>query len=115
MIQFAYSGLYLDLPQSSLKSGANVIQYRLNSRCNQRWKLIKCRDNNAYSIISVRSKMCLSVKNDREKGGTPVVQDNPCNSDGQKWILTHQGLSLYIIESKIKKGLYLGMYNNSMD
>ena len=59
--------------------------------------------------------MCLTVKGDKAKGGTTVVQDNPSNALGQQWLLTHQGLSLYIVESKLKKGLYLGVYNNSMD
>lgn len=74
LIQFAYSGLYLDIPGSSLKSGCNIIQFRLNSRCNQRWKLTKIRQTTDYMITSVRSKMCLTVKGGKSKAGTVVVQ-----------------------------------------
>ena len=41
--------------------------------------------------------MCLTVKGDKAKGGALIVQDTPSNALGQQWILTHQGLSLYII------------------
>ena len=98
-----------------MKQGAGVIQYQLNSRCNQRWILKQGKEKDTYFVFSVRSKMCLTVKGDRAKGGSSVVQDSPSNAIGQQWLLHHQGLSLYIIESKLKKGLYLGMYNNSMD
>lgn len=72
-------------------------------------------DEDSYMIISVRSKMCLTVKGDKAQGGTPVIQDTPSNALGQQWLLAHQGLSLYIIQSKLKKGLYLGIHRNSMD
>ena len=105
----------MDLAGASLKPGSDVIQYRLHSRCNQRWMLEKNRDGDAYMIISVRSKMCLTIKGDKSKGGAPIVQDSPSNALGQQWILSHQGLSLYIIESKLKKGLFLGVRYNSME
>ena len=33
----------------------------------------------------------------------------------QMWKLKHEGLSLYVIESKVKEGLYLGMTRHSMN
>ena len=66
-------------------------------------------------IVSMRSKMCLTVKEGSDRKGTPIVQDSPINSHSQQWKLVPQGLSLYIIESKVKKGCYLGMYHNSWD
>lgn len=41
LIQFAYSGLYMDVPGSSIKAGVAICQYSMNARCNQRWKLMK--------------------------------------------------------------------------
>ena len=87
-----------------------MIQYKLNSRCNQRWKLTRIRGSQDYMIISVRSKMCLSVKGGKDKKKTAIVQESPKNDcPGQLWELKHQGLSLYIIASKVKAGLFLGV------
>lgn len=41
LIQFAYSGLFLDIPGSSIKAGQQICQYPLNARCNQRWKVVR--------------------------------------------------------------------------
>lgn len=77
LVQFAYSGLYLDVPGSSLRAGTTLIQYRLNSRCNQRWRFLKIKETKDYMIVSVRSKMCLTVKGAKAKAGTEIVQDLP--------------------------------------
>ena len=87
MIQFAYSGLFLDVPGSSTKSGEKIIQYHLNARCNQRWKVVKLAENK-FIIISVRSQKCLMVHKEKQKAGTEIVQmdlqkDNPA----QLWSL----------------------------
>jgi len=63
LIQFAYSGLYMTLPGSSMVLGMEIRQFPLSGRCNQRWKLVKAEEGEGYLIVSTRSKMCLSVKN----------------------------------------------------
>jgi len=60
--------------------------------------------------------MCLSVKGGKEKKNTPIVQEPQKNDyPGQLWTLIHQGLSLYIIASKVKPGLFLGVEGNEMN
>ena len=51
-----------------------MLQFTQNSRCNQRWKFQKMRDGENYMIVSVRSKMCLSVKGRKDRTGTEIVQ-----------------------------------------
>jgi hypothetical protein len=56
------------------------------------------------------------VYKEKEKAGTEIVQDNIFNENkAQIWKLHHQGGNLYIIESCLKDGLYMGIRNNSMD
>lgn len=60
--------------------------------------------------------MCLTIKGNKEKPGTDIIQEPLENSnDGQLWKLHHQGRSLYIIQSKLKEDLFLGVKNNSMN
>lgn len=102
MIQFAYSGLFLDVPGSSTRSGEKIIQYHLNARCNQRWRVVKL-GTNKYIIISVRSQKCLMVHKEKQKAGTEIVQmDLQKDSPAQLWSLHHQGGSLYIIKSHLR-------------
>lgn len=69
-----------------------------------------------YMIVSVRSQKCLSVHKEKDKAGTEVVQEDICNEKkAQLWALHPQGGTLYIIESLIRKGLFLGIKGNSMD
>jgi hypothetical protein len=115
MIQFAYSGLFLDVPGSSTKGGQVISQYPLNARCNQRWKVVKLGPNK-FMIVSVRSQKCLTVQKEKDRAGTPVVQmDILKNNHAQLWGLHHQGGSLYIIKSHLREGLFLGIKANSMD
>jgi hypothetical protein len=87
MIQFAYSGLFLDVPGSSTKSGEKIIQYHLNARCNQRWRVVKLGENK-YIVISVRSQKCLMVHKEKLKAGTEIVQmDLQKDSPAQLWSL----------------------------
>jgi hypothetical protein len=76
---------------------------------------VQARNTNDYMIVSVRSKMCLTVKGGKDSRGTPVIQDTPTNSEAQQWTLIHQSMSLYIIASKLKQGLFLGIRDNSMN
>ena len=103
------------MPAATIRSGIPVIQFTLNSRSNQRWKFDKPRDSPYYMIISLRSKMCLTVKGDKTKPGATIVQEPPKNSNSQLWDLHHQGLTLYIIKSRLKEGLFLGIRRNSMN
>ena len=110
MIQFAYSGLYVDIPGSSIKEGLTICQYTLNARCNQRWKIKEIRNTKSFMIISVRSKLCLSVKKNNDQAGAKIVQENAQNGNqGQLWKLNHIKGSLYIVESALKSGLFLGI------
>lgn len=60
--------------------------------------------------------MCLTVKGGKSKPGAEIVQEIPkYKYPDQIWTLIHQGMSLYIIASKLQPGLFLGMYHNSMD
>lgn len=56
------------------------------------------------------------IQKERDRAGAEIVQENLYNdSKAQLWKLRHQGGSLYIIESHLKEGLFLGVRNNSMD
>jgi hypothetical protein len=115
LVQFSYSGLYLDVPGSSIKAGVAICQFSLNARCNQRWKLVKFGEDK-WMFLSVRSGKCLMVAKEKEKAGTSVIQEHILQDNmAQLWKLHHQGGSLYIIESCLKEKLFLGVRNNSMD
>lgn len=115
MIQFAYSGLFLDVPGSSTRAGQSICQYPSNARCNQRWRVVSLGENR-YMIVSVRSQKCLMVYKEKERAGTEIVQmDIQKDNNAQLWSLHHQGGTLYIIKSLLKEGLFLGVKRNSMD
>jgi hypothetical protein len=115
MIQFAYSGLFLDVPGSSTRAGQTICQYPLNARCNQRWRVVKLAEGK-YIIVSVRSQKCLMVYREKERAGTEIVQmDLQKDNKAQLWSLHHQEGTLYIIKSLLNEGLFLGIKQNSMD
>lgn len=67
-------------------------------------------------IVSVRSQKCLMIYKEKEKVGTEIVQEHIMNENkAQLWKLHKQGGSLFIIESYLKEGLFLGVRGNSMD
>ena len=88
----------MDVPGSSIKSGIAICQYPLNARCNQRWKIKEMRNSGNYMIISVRSKLCLTIKKNSDKPGAKIIQEGIQNDNyGQLWKLNHIKGTLYII------------------
>ena len=75
LLQFAYSGLYVDVPGSSTKQGTTIIQYPLNARANQRWEFKKTLEHeDSYRIMSVKSKLCLTIRGNSDREKTEIVQ-----------------------------------------
>ena len=58
----------------------------------------------------------MTIKGKSERERTVIVQSlMEKDNKGQLWKLKHEGLSLYIIESRLKEGLYLGVSHHSMN
>lgn len=52
----------IDVPQASSKQGVKLIQYPINKRFNQRFRLIFNQESNTYTIENVKSKLVIDIK-----------------------------------------------------
>ena len=57
-LENAYSGLAMDVPAGSKKSGCEIIQWTLNNRFNQRFNIFKA--GNYHKISNLNSKLFLT-------------------------------------------------------
>lgn len=77
----------MDVPEASSKPGVKIIQYPINKRFNQRFRLILQRENNTYLIENVKSKLLLDIKGESEKEGANIIQYQPTKGLNQRWYL----------------------------
>lgn len=92
----------IDVPEASSKPNVKVIQYPINKRFNQRFKLVFNNETNTYFLENVKSKLVLEVKDESLKEGANIVQQKQNNGLHQKWFLENQGKDLYLIRSAMK-------------
>lgn len=64
--------MMIDVPGASSKQGEVLVQYPVNKRFNQRFRLIK--KDNCYTIENVKSGLVLDIKDGSKKEGAPVIQ-----------------------------------------
>jgi len=57
----------IDVPEASSKQGVKLIQYPINKRFNQRFKLVFNQESNTYFIENVKSKLVMDIKDKNEK------------------------------------------------
>lgn len=62
----AYSGLAMDVPAGSKKTGCEIIQWTLNNRFNQRFNIFKA--GNYHKISNLNSKLFLTTSKKAEAG-----------------------------------------------
>lgn len=102
----------MDVPQASSKPGEKIIQYPINKRFNQRFRLIFHYETNTYCIENVKSKLVLDIKGESDKEGANIIQWNHTQGLNQRWYLENQGKDLYLIRSALKPELFIGIKNN---
>jgi hypothetical protein len=112
LFENAFTNMTIDVPEASSKPGVKVIQYPINKRFNQRFKLIFNKESNTYFIENVKSKLILEIKDESEKEGANIIQRKNTKSLHQQWFLENQGKDLYLIRSALKPELFIGIKNN---
>lgn len=79
--------MVIDVPGASSKEGEILVQYPVNKRFNQRFKLIYSMENNTYVIENVKSGLVLDIKEASKKEGTPIIQWSCHSQANQLWYL----------------------------
>lgn len=91
--------MVVDVPEASSKPGEILVQYPVNKRFNQRFKLIFNPQNNTYVIENVKSGLVIDIKEMSKKEGGAIIQYNNNEGTNQKWFIENQGKDLYLIRS----------------
>lgn len=58
--------------------------------------------------------MCLDIKAESKKPGTPIIQWKPNGNINQLWKIEYQGKNIYMIRSAMDPRLYMCVNSNSL-
>jgi hypothetical protein len=113
LFENAYTNMIIDVPGASSKKGEVLVQYPVNKRFNQRFRLIFNEAGNFYQIENVKSGLVMDVKEASKKEGASIIQWDNYEAPNQRWLIENQGKDLYLIRSVLSPDLFIGIKNNS--
>lgn len=113
LFENAYTNMIMDVPGASSKQGEVLVQYPVNKRFNQRFKLIFHQEGNCYTIENVKSGLVVDIQGASKKEGSSIIQWTNNDGANQRWFLENQGKDLYLIRSVLVPELFIGIKNNS--
>lgn len=104
------SGKALDVNNSSVADGADVIQWSSGSGNNQKWIITNM--GSGYKLINVNSQKALDVYNNSTADGGDVIQWTDNGQNNQRWNIVDLGNGYYNLVN-INSGKLLDVDNNS--
>ena len=57
----------IDVPEASSKPNVRIVQFPINKRFNQRFRLVFNNETNTYLIENVKSKLVLEIKDESNR------------------------------------------------
>jgi hypothetical protein len=113
LFENAFTNMIIDVPGASSKVGETLVQYTVNKRFNQRFKLMYTYESNTYRIENVKSGLAIDIKDGSRKEGASIIQWTPHEGSNQRWFIENQGKDLYLIRSVLNPELFIGIKNNN--
>lgn len=113
LFENAFTNMMIDVPGASSKQGEVLVQYPVNKRFNQRFKLHYSIESNTYQIENVKSGLVMDIKDASKKEGASIIQWGPNDGANQRWYIENQGKDLYLIRSVLNPDLLIGIKGNS--
>ncbi|MCI5150393.1 MAG: hypothetical protein D3916_13575 [Candidatus Electrothrix sp. MAN1_4] len=110
-VKNSYSGKCLNVLNSTMKNGGNVVQARDCDGNNSKWELTKV-DGQFYNLRALHSGQCLNVLNFSGRNGGNVVQAKDCTQNSSQWAKKDLGGGVYNLRAR-HSGFCLNVLNNS--
>lgn len=87
LFENAYTNMIIDVPGASSKQGEVLVQYPVNKRFNQRFKVVYYENGNCYRIENVKSGLVIDIAGGSKKEGTQIIQWPNNDGENQRWYL----------------------------
>ena len=108
------SGQCLNVLNSRLNNGDNVVQGRNCKTANFQWQLIPAAESGYFLIKARNSGQCLNVLNSGQNNGDNVVQGANCSGMNFQWQLILQGDGYFFIKAR-NSGQCLNVLNSGQN